>query len=772
MPAFTNSSQANSQGIAKNSLKSPSESSEKNIPLRLKASTFTPLKENPDLKKGLAAKSLSQSSDDYYLVQFDGPITPDEKNILEKNSEKIYSYIPDYAFLTKLTSKQKNSLQNHSKIRWVGPYLPAYRISPDLASFEGQEKIRVKGFPNTDASNLFSKVKGVGAEVSSKLHASSGRIVQARATASQVKKIARKSGVRWIEPYARPRLFNDTARWVIQSGVSGYTPIHDNGIRGENQIIAIADTGLSAAAGDPDYPTHEMFYDSDDNVGINHRKVLADYVPGDSAATLPDTDGHGTHVAGTVAGDDSPWGAYNGYDGQAFAAKIVMQDIENDGRLYFPSDLYENLFGLAYDNGARIHTNSWGSTYLSPPPYSDYGPRSKTIDNFMWNNKNFQILFAMGNDGPDNRTLSFEAQAKNTISVGATYNGENDDLITDFSSRGPAEDNRIKPTVVAPGAGEQVPDSYIWSAYSNDNTGYWGMAGTSMSTPAVAGAVSLIRQYYENGWYPAGASESGEKFTPSSALLRATLIGGAEKISGSGKWDNVSPYYNKQAYPNQDQGWGRVTLENSLYFKEDNLRTVTVDNSEGVATGENYVIEIEVDDNAVPLKFVLSWTDYPGDPSALVQLVNNLDLEVTTPTDNTYLGNNFTSYAPAYSTTGGTADNRNVEEVILLSPEKNNFPTGKYKVKVSGANVPFGESGTYAQPFALFISGGVLLQSPPLISPADNEIDNDSTPTFNWDNQYVSDNYEIWVDNNPDFNSPEALDNTPNTTYTPSPTIG
>ena len=95
----------------------------------------------------------------------------------------------------------------------------------------------------------------------------------------------------------------------------------------------------------------------------------------------------------------------------------------------------------------------------------------------------------------------------------------------------------------------------------------------------------------------------------------------------------------------------------------------------------------------------LVWSDYPSTESASVNLVNNLDLTVTSGA-NTYRGNVFSG---GWSTTGGTADNRNnVENVYVQSP------SGTYTVTVSGFNVPNGP-----QKFALVVDGGTVSAPPP-----------------------------------------------------------
>jgi hypothetical protein len=698
--------------------------------IRLKAATFDTSQGEPELSSHLKIDSYSDDVEGYYLVQLTS-VKPVFNKQIKNLGATVYGYIPDDAFIVKMSEAVKTKVQELEFVRWIGIYQPAYKVHPILLTLDNENDVTVTilTFGDIPLTEIVSKINALGGKILVDTDTSIGGLIRAQIKVARIPDVALIYGVKWIEPWAPPVLFNETVRWVVQSGLETHTPVHDNGIHGENVIITVADTGLSVDA--ENRPNHEMFSHPNMPVGPTHRKVENYYVPQGSAGVLGDYGpvGHGTHVAGTAVGDAGAWYAYdnspgpNGkHDGHAFGSRLIMQDIMDNGGNLVPPPNYQNMFQPAYDAGSRIHTNSWGTIYWSPfppppPPFSDYTAESQMIDDFMWHHKDFQILFAMGNNGNWNNTphdisLTFEAQAKNVISVGSTLDEGNASWVSDFSSRGYASDGRIKPTIVAPGEGPQ-PFTGIWSAdYDGDNLydnsyvhpilGVRPMRGTSMATPAVAGAVAMIRQYYVEGWYPSGEKTEDDGFIPSSALLRATLINGASEINGN------DAYLWGAEYPNRDQGWGRVNLSNSLFFDGDAKRMVVVDNAVGLATGESWICKIWVEDNNQPLEFTLTWTDHPQQPMVYPSLVNDLDLRVTDPNGNTYLGNVFTSHNPGYSVPGGTYDSINVEETVLLLPEHNHFPKGTYTVEVIADNVRQGEVGTNAQPFAFVATGGLF----------------------------------------------------------------
>ncbi|HLF06235.1 MAG TPA: S8 family serine peptidase, partial [Thermoplasmata archaeon] len=255
-------------------------------------------------------------------------------------------------------------------------------------------------------------------------------------------------------------------------------------------------------------------------------------------------------------------------------------------------------------------------------------------------------------------------------------------------------DGRLKPTICAPGV--NIQSALNDRDLGTNNSGETQMSGTSMATPTTSGTLALVRQYFTEGWYPSGTKSGSDSLTPTAALMKSVLMVGAVEISGAG-----SDFKNEGVYPNNSQGWGRVTLENSLYFNGDPSRLWIKDERGGVQTGDNITVKVQVKSAGVPLKIILVWTDAPGAIYSNPSIVNDLDLMVTGP-NGTYFGNRFAGKNPGHSVKGGSFDRVNVEEGVLLPDAANGLIPGEYTINVIGLNVPTGP-----QPFALAVVGDI-----------------------------------------------------------------
>ncbi len=606
-----------------------------------------------------------------WIVRLAGPVREEQKQAIVSAGGRIGEYLPELAFVVTADAAARARIEQLPFVSGVARQRPEHRLHPGLrgAGRSGRQRLHVIADDAQALLRVLAEVNRSGGKV-----LDVGRdVARVEVDAREIDALSALEDVVWIAPASDLRLLNDTTRWAVQSNVPSQTPAWSAGLHGEGQVIGIGDGGLD----------HDMPWFRDPAgapIGPTHRKLqLYDATWGDGYDS--DEPGHGTHVAGTVGGDRTPVDGGTTGNGMAPKARFVIQDLSpgDTSYVYPPSDLGD-LFVTAYDSGARLHTNSWGGGGAS------YGVEASSADRFAWEHPDFLPLFANGNGGSGSGTVITPATAKNVVSVGATLNGSGDGNVASFSSHGPTADGRIKPTVSAPGDGV-TEGAGIMSADSDGvassfNSGLRAMRGTSMATPAAAGAAALIRQYFASGYHPSGAPNPADAFAPSAALVKAALIASAEGMAGA---------YTGGPAPSMGQGFGRVNLATALALAGGG-RTLEVVEGAGLATEGAWTHTYLVAGGG-PLKVTLVWTDAPGTPAASRALVNDLDLVVTAPDGRTYPGNAFLNGA---SDPDGAPDRLNVEEQVLL-PDP--LP-GYYAVSVSAYNVPVGP-----QPFALVVTG-------------------------------------------------------------------
>ncbi len=654
--------------------------------IHLEIGSFDPLVGEMPLPAELKVGPDEYSDYGYYLVQFDGPVTQGMRESLALAGAEIYGHIPEFTFLVRLEGSSVQEVSSLEHVTWVGPFHPAYKISPAIGKLEFVSPERrqddgvllfVRVFGNLDG--VADRLRAMDCVIEDRVDDGFTRRLLVHARRDQIESIARIKDVWWVEEVPEFTVMNNTTKWVVQSNVNGWTPVWDHGIHGEGQIATIMDTGV-------DYNSCWFRHEGNMAPGPSHRKVIHYATYGGGRPYDGCDVGHGSHVAGTICGDQSyinP-GNYN-YNGMAYAAKLTVQDIGSDdwsacnlGLVSVPSSLTA-AFNDSYNRGARVHSNSWGSTS------NQYDGYCVDVDNAMWNHKDFLVCFAAGNSGPGGSTVGSPGTAKNCVTVGATRQAPSQDVVASYSSRGPASDGRYKPTVMAPG-GESP--TYITSV-DNDpgnppaptcRTASSPFQGTSMATPAVAGSALNVRQYYVDGYYPNGEAGTGDPFEPSAALVKATLITSTDDMGSAD-------------IPNNNEGWGRILLDDALYFEGDVRELIAEDVESGLHTGGTWTKEFDVDASSEPLVVTLVWTDYPGTAGSGIKLVNDLDLTVIAPGGTQYKGNVFSG---GFSAPGGSYDRKNVEECVRVSTPAQ----GTWTVRVSGYNVPHGP-----QPFALVVAG-------------------------------------------------------------------
>lgn len=389
----------------------------------------------------------------------------------------------------------------------------------------------------------------------------------------------------------------------------------------------------------------------------------------------PSLNAHATHVTGTmIAAGVNP------------AAKGMAPEAEAH-TYYWNNDLaemaQEAANGLLVSNHSYATVQGWynsgsgwqwtGGSGNEDPDFGAYTALSRAIDNVAYNAPYYLICWAAGNDfgdggpGPqppdgsiDNGDcIGPEGMAKNILAVGAVrknsnYTGPSSVELASFSSRGPADDGRIKPDITAAGVN-------LTSSVSSADNAYGTSSGTSMATPNLSGSLILLQQlYYQlHGRYMR------------SATLKGLVIQTAKEAG---------------AHPGPDHwyGWGLADIEHAAkVIWEENGQNIRIIEST-LNNGGTYSFTFHTDGTA-PVVLTLCWTDVPSnnlstgldDPTPA--LVNDLDVKIIDASDpsNVY----FPWIGPTTPTGPATKGVNNVDNVEKI--EFTPMAPGNYIVTVS-----------------------------------------------------------------------------------------
>jgi len=434
--------------------------------------------------------------------------------------------------------------------------------------------------------------------------------------------------VRFVEPEPIPVLYNKVA---TGSRFLGLTTLREDvpGLTGEGEVVAVIDTGISTGV-----------------AATFHKDLLPGLFgmtkePTNPATTPIDSSGHGTHVAGSVI---SRGKTYSSTLGAAPGALLFFQALGTTSDGSIPMGSYDDYYlERGAKAGANIVSCSWGRFRSGSTAY--YGDYTGEVDYAAWANPEVLFCFAVGNEGVDanadgvvdaSSVYSFEAHAKNILTVGAqesylpsytaktsAYSGGGSPIRGDrmanpyltydgmaaFSSRGPLNDGRIAPMLVAPGT----------AIYSTTKDGSVGdMNGTSMATPLTAGSAAVLRQYLR---------ECHNFAKPTSALLRAGLILCTETLA-PGQYGTGDTQEIPNESPNNVEGWGALRLGKTLT----GTATLGFRDRITLATGGTDTFTIEGVQANTEVTAVLSYIDYPGKLyKSTTDLINDYDLTLIAP---------------------------------------------------------------------------------------------------------------------------------------------
>ncbi|MCW3092820.1 MAG: peptidase and in kexin sedolisin [Ferruginibacter sp.] len=559
----------------------------------------------------------------FVLVQFSILPSASVQQNLKSAGILLHDYLPGRAYLATIPNNFNFSMAGAFKISSINVIPPFYKLDPTIfddrshRDKQNAKKIAVSFYPSMDRTMVLQQLQNAGATI--------------------IPTKFDKSNIVFIQ--ASPSIINAIALFPFVSGIRSqafkdqslnYNTVGTHGISGLNSEVGknLNGRGITMGIGD----------NADISSHIDFSGRLINRSPADPQD-------HGMHVAGILAGA----GIINIKNrGMASKATLINQ--------YF-SDIITNAPTYIADNNMILTNNSYFSVDTGCAGSGEYDILSNYIDLQERDYPQLLHVIAAGNDGmltcsPYSggfATIKSGWQsAKNVLTVGSI--SSNDYSIDDYSSQGPVKDGRIKPEITASGVNITSTTTY--------NT-YGSKSGTSMASPAVTGALSLMYERYRQ--LHGGAN-------PGASLMKALVCNTAEDLGNAG--------------PDYTYGFGMLNARRAVDAIENNQYFIN-----SLSNGGNATHTIAVPANTIALKVMLYWADAAGAINASVALVNDLDLTVTAP-GNVLHRPLILNAAPALvnnTAAEGVDRLNNIEQVVLQNP-----PAGSYSIEVNGFAIPSG----------------------------------------------------------------------------------
>ena len=250
--------------------------------------------------------------------------------------------------------------------------------------------------------------------------------------------------------------------------------IHTNyayktGLNGQNVTVAVMDTGIVPH---PDFGERIVCF--------------RDFCNGHH--DMYDDNGHGTHVAGIIAGAGTNILEYSGMAPKARIVMLKVLDEKGNGNTKKVLEAIEWLLREKERYQIRLLNISVGML-----PSAGKNEQRKLLEavDCLWD-EDIMVVAASGNNGPKENSVTIPGISRKILTVGSSDDGINEPgvrgLTKGYSGKGPTECCIVKPEILAPGTNI--------TSCSRDGKGYQKKSGTSMAAPVVTGSLALAFQKY------------------------------------------------------------------------------------------------------------------------------------------------------------------------------------------------------------------------------------------------------------------------------------
>ena len=601
----------------------------------------------------------------YRLIQFFEIPTELEKRTIKESGIQLFDYLPHRTYVASIPSNFSKEKFRGLNIRSITKLAAGQKIA---SSVFADEKVLLQYYPNLSPIFIQQFLQNKNIEVHEFHHDVNAVVI---CNNSDLIAIANFPITFFISPA-------DTQNFPE------YIP-------GKN--IHRSNTLSSQIAGSPQYNGEGI------NVAIGDDGMLEPHIDFKNRTHQDDVLGdlqgsHGEMVAGILAGAGN---LDPRMEGTASHAEVHMfhefDAVKRAGALYNNRDIL--ITSTSYSDGCNR-----GYTYLAQ--LSDYQIK---------NNASLMHVFSAGNTG--NEDCGYGAgegwgnitggvkMGKNVLTVA---NVDSDDQLSSTSSRGPANDGRIKPDLSANGDAQ-------FSTQPNNT--YSPANGSSASAPGVAGVLAQLYDAYE---------EEHPNTFPKSGLIKSIILNTADDLGNPG--------------PDFSYGFGRINARRALNVLQNNQY---FEGTVGHSNTHSYFVNIP--EGTQQIRVMLYWNDYEGSTVSSPALVNDLDLKVINSSNEIYfpwvLNSSPDSNLLNLPAVRGIDNLNNVEQITLDFPE-----SGLYSFSIEGSIIAQG-----TQPYFLvyeFIQNDITLTYPlggEKLVPGENE-------KIHWDAFGDFGNFEIEVSYN------------------------
>lgn len=548
----------------------------------------------------------------YRIVQFETIPSTQQKEELKKAGIELLNYLPKNAFYASISTTAKLSELLSKKATSIISIAPTFKLNKVLKSKNypkwamiNKNTIEINAiyFSNITEQTILNKLQKKGVKVTM---SNTANIVRFRVSLSELNDI-----------YAQPEFyyFEELDKPAEPEGIEDRTNHRSNSIATEYYGgLKFDGTGVTVML--------------QDNSRLDEHIDYTGRFFNDASATQ--SGDHGEHTGGSIggAGNLDPKGR-----GMAYGADVLVYGSSDNN--------FNDVPTLVASSNLTITSKSY-----SNGTNAGYTSLARQLDQQIRQMPELIHIFSAGNAGSGWSTITGgHKQGKNVIAVAnLTYA----DAVSSSSSRGPAQDGRIKPDISAVGT-----DVYS----TNDPNNYVLKTGTSMSCPGVAGVMAQLYHAYKS--MNAGAN-------PNSALMKGTVLNTADDLGNSG--------------PDFTYGWGRINARRAYKLLNSNNYL-----SASISQGGNNSHNINVPAGTTQLRVMVYWSDYEGAASVNPALVNDINMQVVDPVATSFDPWVLNPSAQSSAAIRGVDDLNNMEQVTIDNPT-----AGSYTVNINGNSIPQG----------------------------------------------------------------------------------